>query len=363
MRYLFRRFQRLLVVLTAVTFFTFLLVNVLPGDVAYEMAGMDSSEREVQEIRQELGLDRTCCSATSNGSSGVFTGDWGRSFLSQERRLGGDDRPLPRLVRADAAGAVHRADAGDADGADLGLPAQRAGRTGSSGSIAFASVSMPSFMSAILLIFFFSLHLGWLPATGYEPLSEGLWANLRPMILPALQPRAGGVDDPHADAAGRDDRGAAGELHRPRPRQGHVEHAHPAGPCAAALVLLHDHAARPPGRAALGGSIIIEQIFGIPGVGRLLIHAVYTRDFIDDPGLRDLLRLAFVTANFLVDIAYAWLDPRVRGRSAPMADISSPTGAHAIADTHEGDDRTPSPSPSTAGRTGWGCISGSRWSG
>ena len=62
----------------------------------------------------------------------------------------------------------------------------------------------------------------------------------------------------------------------------------------------------------MGGSIIIEQIFGIPGIGRLLVHAVNTRDFIMIQGCVTLFAIAFVTANFLVDIAYAWLDPRVR---------------------------------------------------
>lgn len=62
----------------------------------------------------------------------------------------------------------------------------------------------------------------------------------------------------------------------------------------------------------MGGAIIIEQIFGIPGVGRLLIHAVYTRDFIVIQGCVTFFALAFVAANFLVDVAYAWLDPRVR---------------------------------------------------
>ena len=84
MRYLFRRFQRLVVVMVSVTFLTFLLVNVLPGDVAYEMAGMDSSEEEVQAIRDELGLDRNVVLRYAEWAGGILTGDWGASFINKE---------------------------------------------------------------------------------------------------------------------------------------------------------------------------------------------------------------------------------------------------------------------------------------
>ena len=85
MRYLLYRLRRLAVVLGVVTFITFLLVNVLPGDVAYEMAGMDSSEEEVQELREELGLDRPVVIRYFEWVSGVFVGDWGTSYLNQEK--------------------------------------------------------------------------------------------------------------------------------------------------------------------------------------------------------------------------------------------------------------------------------------
>ncbi|MEC9431704.1 MAG: ABC transporter permease [Pseudomonadota bacterium] len=311
MRYLIRRFQRLVVVMICVTFLTFLLVNVLPGDVAYEMAGMDSSEEEVQAIRDELGLERPLVTRYLEWAGGIFTGDWGASFINKEKVWDALSHRFPvslELMLLAQLIALSLA-------VPMGLisayrPGGRADRL--IGTLAFASVSMPSFMTAILLIFFFSLHLGWLPATGYEPLSAGLWANLKPMILPALA--LGLVEWTVLMRTLRAE--MIGVL-----QENYIALARAKGMSDARILLVH--ALRPSSFSMItllglqvgrlmGGSIIIEQIFGIPGVGRLLVHAVYTRDFIMIQGCVTLFAIAFVTANFLVDIAYAWLDPRVR---------------------------------------------------
>ena len=185
MRYLLQRFQRLLIVLAAVTFVTFLLVNVLPGDVAYEIAGMDSSEEEVQQIREDLGLNRPILVRYGEWVGGIFTGDWGRSYLSDEDVWESITDRFPvsfeLMILAQILALTMAIPAGIVSAF---RPNGRGDRL--IGSVAFASVSMPSFMTAILLIYFFALYLGWLPATGYEPISSGLWENLRPMILPAL---------------------------------------------------------------------------------------------------------------------------------------------------------------------------------
>ncbi|SDX41633.1 peptide/nickel transport system permease protein [Albimonas donghaensis] len=311
MRYLFRRFQRLVVVMVSVTFLTFLLVNVLPGDVAYEMAGMDSSEEEVQAIRDELGLDRNVVLRYLDWAGGILTGDWGASFINKEEVWHALAQRFPvslELMLLAQLIALSLA-------VPMGLisayrPGGRADRV--IGTLAFASVSMPSFMTAILLIFFFSLHLGWLPATGYEPLSAGLWENLRPMILPALA--LGLVEWTVLMRTLRAE--MIGVL-----QENYIALARAKGMSDARILLVH--ALRPSSFSMItllglqvgrlmGGSIIIEQIFGIPGIGRLLVHAVNTRDFIMIQGCVTLFAIAFVTANFLVDIAYAWLDPRVR---------------------------------------------------
>ncbi|MGR3452860.1 ABC transporter permease [Pseudooceanicola sp.] len=315
MPYLIRRFQRLCIVLLVVTFVTFLLVNILPGDVAYEMAGMDSSEEQVEAIREEMGLNRPVLVRYVEWVGGIFTGDWGTSFINKENVWDEITHRFPvsfeLMILAQALALAMAIPAGMISAY---RPNGRADRI--IGAVAFASVSMPSFMSAILLIYFFSLHLGWLPATGYEPLSEGLWANLRPMILPAislalvewtilmrtLRVEMISVLQENYIALAR-----AKGMSNAR-----ILWVHALRPSSFSMItLLGLQVAR-----LLGGTIIIEQIFGIPGVGRLLIHAVYTRDFIVIQGCVTFFALAFVIANFLVDIAYAWLDPRIRTRGA-----------------------------------------------
>ena len=300
MRYLLYRLRRLAIVLAAVTFVTFLLVNVLPGDVAYEMAGMDSSEEEVQEIREELGLDRPVVIRYFEWVGGVFVGDWGTSFISSEDVWHAvTDRFPVSFELMLLAQILALAMAIPAGMASAFRPNGRADRI--IGALAFASVSMPSFMTAILLIFVFALGLGWLPATGYEPaLSLALveWTilmrTLRVEMISVLQENYIAL----ARAKGMSNLRILW-VHALRPSSFSM------------ITLLGLQVAR-----LLGGTIIIEQIFGIPGVGRLLIHAVYTRDFVVIQGCVTFFALAFVTANFLVDIAYAWLDPRVRTRGS-----------------------------------------------
>ncbi|WP_353343055.1 ABC transporter permease [Litorivita sp. NS0012-18] len=315
MRYLLRRLQRLAIVLVTVTFATFLLVNVLPGDVAYQMTGIISSEEEVQGIREDLGLDRPLLVRYADWAAGIAVGDWGQSFLSKEDvwdQL--TDRfpvSLELMLMAQFMALLLAVPMGMISAY---RPGSRADRI--IGAVAFGSVSMPSFMTAILLIYFFALGLGWFPATGYEPISNGLGANLSRMFLPALSlalvewtvlmrtlrvEMIGVLQENYialARAKGMSD--------------ARILWAHALRPSSFSMItILGLQVAR-----LMGGAIIIEQIFGIPGVGRLLIHAVNTRDFIVIQGCVTFFAIAFVMANFLVDVAYAWLDPRVRqGRS------------------------------------------------
>lgn len=311
MRYLLRRVQRLLIVLLVVTFSTFLLVSVLPGDVAYQIGGMDASETEIAEIREELGLNKPVALRYLEWLARLAQGDWGRSLLTGESVWDMIIERVPISLELMLLAQVMAL--------AIAVPAGILGAWRPNGwgdrfitSLAFACVSMPGFMMAILLIYFFSLHLGWLPATGYEPLSAGIWANLKPMILPALSLalvewtvlmrtlRAEMITTLQENyiALAR-----AKGMSTMR-----VLLAHALRPSSFSLVtILGLQVAR-----LLGGAIILEQIYGIPGIGRLLIHAVYTRDLIVIQGCVTFFALTYVIVNFLVDLAYAWLDPRVR---------------------------------------------------
>ncbi|WP_127108266.1 ABC transporter permease [Pararhodobacter zhoushanensis] len=315
MRYVIGRIQRLIIVLVIVTFTTFILVNVLPGDVAYQLGGIEASEEQIARIRQGLGLDQPVLLRYVSWVSDLLRGDWGHSLLTGESVWEMIAHRFPVSMQLMLMAQVMAL--------AVAIPAGLATAWLAGGwldkvvtSIGFATVSMPTFLIAILLIYLFSLHLGWLPATGYEPMSEGLWANMRPMILPAASLAL--VEWTVLMRTLRAE--MIGTL-----QENYISLARAKG--MSNLRILFAHALRPSSFSTvtilglqvarlLSGAIILEQIFGIPGLGRMLIHAVYTRDFIVIQGCVTFFALVYVLMNFIVDLAYAWLDPRVRERRA-----------------------------------------------
>ncbi|MDP6688553.1 MAG: ABC transporter permease [Alphaproteobacteria bacterium] len=311
MRYILRRLRRLCIVMFAVTLLTFLLVNVLPGDIAYDIAGQDASEEDVQAIREDLGLNRPVLVRYISWLSGVFVGDWGASFRTGEPVLEAITSRFPvslelmlfaqllALLLAVPLGVVSAYRAGSR--LDRGIAAA-----------GFAAVSMPAFMVAILLILLFSMYLSVLPATGYEPISEGLWANLRGMILPALSIALAEwtilMRTLRAEMIGVLQEDYIALARAKGMADWHILVVHALRPSSFTLITLMGLQVG----NLIGGSIIIESIFGIPGVGRLLINAIYARDFIVIQGCVTFIAIAYVLANFLVDMAYALLDPRIR---------------------------------------------------
>lgn len=311
MRYLLGRLRHLTVVLLLVTFLTFLLVNVLPGDIAYDIAGLDASEEEVQQIREDLGLNRPFFVRYFEWLGGVLTGDWGQSFRTGEKVADAILRAFPvslELVIIAQIFAVLLA-------VPFGILSALRPNGNLDRVVAIASflcLAVPAFMMAIILIYVFGLWLEWLPVTGYERLSDGVWANLRTFILPALSfataewtillrvLRADMISVLQED---------------------YISMARAKGVPTARILWIH--AMRPSSFSfitllglqvgnLIGGSIIIESIFALPGVGRLLIGAIYARDFMVIQGCVTFIALAYVVINFTVDLCYALLDPRVR---------------------------------------------------
>lgn len=311
MRYVIRRLGRLVLVMFIVTLFTFMLVNVLPGDVAYDIAGQDASEAEVAQIREDLGLNDPVLERYVRWLGRLMTGDWGKSFRTGEPVLEAILSRFPVSIQLMLLAQVLAL--------SLALPfgilsAYKAGTRIDRiiASVGFASVSMPAFMVAILLILFFAIWLGWLPATGYSPWSDGIWESFRSMILPALSfalaewtvlmrtlrsEMIGVLQEDYiamARAKGMSDT--------------RILVVHALRPSSFALITLLGLAVG----NLIGGSIIIESIFGIPGVGRLLINAIFSRDFMIIQGCVTFIALVYVLVNFAVDLGYAYLDPRVR---------------------------------------------------
>jgi peptide/nickel transport system permease protein len=306
-----RRLLYLAPVVLAVTALTFLIASLLPGDLAIAMLGDQATPENVAALHRKLGLDLPIWQRYFHWLGGVLTGDFGTSPRTGETVLQAISQRLPvsleLMVVAELGGLL------------IGVPLAIlcAVRPGSAfdravSGVAFATLSMPPFMLAILLIFVFALRLGVLPATAYVPFSQDVLGNLRAMILPGATLAL--LEWPTIMRVLRSD--MISTL-----QEDYIAMARAKGLTARRILLVH--ALKPSsltlvtviginvGRL-IGGAVVTESVFALPGVGRLLVEAIYLRDFVILQGGVLLVAIGFVVVNFLVDLLYAALDPRIR---------------------------------------------------
>ena len=306
-----RRIAYLVPVLLAVTLLTFLIAALLPGDLAYVMLGDQATPETVAALRRDMGLDQPLWWRYLRWLGGLLQGDLGRSFRTGESVLGAILARLPvsleLMLLAEIAGLL------------IGIPLAIQCAVKSGGSLdrfvtglAFAKLSIPNFMTAILLIYVFAVQLRVLPATGYVPFSEDAPGNLRALVLPALTlgfaewPVLMRVLRSDMIATLQEDYIAMAKAKGLRPRR--ILFVHALKPSSLTLVTVTGINI---GRL-IGGAVIVETVFALPGIGRLLIGAIYTRDFMILQGVVLFVAAGFVVVNFLVDMLYAVLDPRIR---------------------------------------------------
>ncbi|NJK45389.1 MAG: ABC transporter permease [Pleurocapsa sp. SU_196_0] len=306
-----RRLLYALPTLVVVTIMVFALVRVLPGDPALLMLGEEANPELVKALNRELGLDQPLTTQYLNWIGGAIRGDLGASLRNNESvtRLVAEKLPttlelsllamLVALALAIPAGvftAVRRG--GAADGAVTVL--------------ALSGISLPNFFLGVLLIYFFSVQLGWIPPSGYVTPAENLGQNLLLMLMPAITLGTG-----TAGVLTRFLRGSMLEVLT----QDFVRTARAKGAGPRAVVYRHAlrNAVLPvltifglQLSALLSGAVITEQIFSIPGFGRLLVEAVATRDFPVLQGVVLISSVSIFAVSFLVDLMYASVDPRIR---------------------------------------------------
>jgi len=306
-----RRLLYILPVLAAVSLLTFLIASLLPGDLAYVILGDQATPEKVAALRHDMGLDQPLWWRYLSWLGHVLQGDLGRSFRTGQTVLQAVAERVPvsleLMLLAELIGLL------------IGVPlaivcAARAGSafdrfvTGS----AFGMLSVPSFLSAILLIYLFAVELHWLPATGYVPFTEEPLANLRFFVLPALTlalaewPGIMRVLRADMIATLQEDYITLARAKGLRPAR--ILFVHALKPSSLTLVTVTGINI---GRL-IGGALIVETIFALPGIGRLLVGAIYTRDLIILQGVVLLVASGFVIMNFIVDMLYAVLDPRIR---------------------------------------------------
>jgi peptide/nickel transport system permease protein len=306
-----RRLLYLVPVLLAVSLLTFLIASLLPGDLAYVVLGDQATPDKVAALRHDMGLDQPIWWRFVGWLGHVLQGDLGRSFRTGQTVLEAVRERLPVSIELMLVAEII--------GLAIGVPIAIACavRNGSAfdrfmtGS-AFAMLSVPTFLSAILLIYLFAVKLRWLPATGYIPFQEDPLGNLRFLVLPALTLAL--AEWPGIMRVLRSDMIATLQ-------EDYIALARAKGLKASRILFVH--ALKPSsltlvtvaginiGRL-IGGALIVETVFALPGIGRLLIGAIYTRDLVILQGVVLLVATGFVLINFVVDLLYAILDPRIR---------------------------------------------------
>jgi peptide/nickel transport system permease protein len=309
--FLARRLLALALTLLAASLIVFTVMEVLPGDPAAVMLGVGAQPDTLAALRAELGLDRPVVERYLRWLGGLLSGDLGRSYTYGV--------PVAELVAERLVVSLPLAVLALTLAAALGIPmgvlaAARRGRPADTGIMALSQlgVAIPNFWFAILLILLFAVQLRWLPAGGFAGWEQGPWLGLRSLLLPAVA-----LALPQAAILARVTRSAVLEcLGEDYVRTARAKGLPPS-------VALWRHAvpnALIPVVTILGlqfsfllaGTIIVEQVFYLPGIGRLIFQAIAQRDLIVVESLVVLLAFTVVLVNFLVDLAYAWLDPRLR---------------------------------------------------
>jgi peptide/nickel transport system permease protein len=300
-----------LVVLWLVSLLTFALLQLVPGDPAELVAGDSATPERVAEIRSQLGLDQPLVSQYLTWLGGILQGDLGDSVFTGDPVTSAILRAAPATLSitfvALLIAVVIGVPAGVVAGLRQGSWLDRAVSLG-----ATVGIAMPGFWVAMLLVLVLALGLQWLPATGYAELGDGIGDWLSHIIIPAT---ALGLAT--AAELARHARGCVADvLERPYIRTALARGAGPAW-----LVRHHvlRNAAIPvitvlglqAGRL-LGGSIVIELVCGVDGLGTLAINAILQRDFPILQGYVLLSAAVVVVVNLLVDGAYSWLNPKVR---------------------------------------------------
>jgi peptide/nickel transport system permease protein len=310
-KFIGRRLVYLLPVLFAVTLLTFLIASLLPGDLASTILGDQATPEKVEALRAHMGLDLPLWQRYLYWLWGALHGDLGRSFRTGETVLAAVTDRLPvsleLMVMAEVMGLLIA----------IPLAILCAVKSGSGidrflTGLAFGKLSLPPFLVAILLIYLFAVQLNVLPATGWVPFAENPLANLRSFVLPALTlavaewPVLMRVLRSDMIATLQEDYIAMAKAKGLRPARILLVHA--LKPSSLTLVTVTGINI---GRL-IGGALIVETIFALPGIGRLLVGAVYARDFIILQGCVLFVAVGFVAVNFIVDMLYAVLDPRIR---------------------------------------------------
>ena len=312
-RLVLRRFLATIPVLVLVTAGVFALIHLTPGDPIDVMMAESVDATVKANLRRELGLDQPIYVQYAAWTWRLLHGDLGRSIRNGEpviENVGRRIRPSLQLAAlAMAISLVVATPLGILSAARRNTSVDRVGTT-----FALFGICMPNFLLALLLIFFFGVKLRWLPISGYvDPLEEML-PGLRSLVLPALTLGLAlaavvtrTLRSSMLDALSEDyvRTARAKGLSESSIIRGHV--------LKNALIPVVTVLGLQLG-TLIGGAVITEYVFALPGVGRLVVDAVFARDYPLVQGVVLLIAVGFILSNLAVDLLYGWIDPRIRYR-------------------------------------------------
>jgi peptide/nickel transport system permease protein len=310
--YIIRRLVQSIFITWGCATVVFFMLRLIPGDPVLQMLGPEYTPEAAAALRVKLGLDQSLVVQYVRWFGSVLTGDLGGSIATGETVAGAIADGLPKTLSLTALSFVIAVAIALPAGIIAALRRNSAFDYGAS-IVAFIGVSMPSFWFGIILILVFAVRLRWLPAIGYAEITEdGFVEWFKHLILPSLAIGAG-----YSAILMRFVRAGLLEVLG----SDYVRTARAKGVREHAVVLRHGlrNSLIPVVTVAgiqlallLSGAVVIETVFSIRGIGRILVGAIFDRDYPMVQGVILLITVTFVLANLIVDILYTFVDPRIR---------------------------------------------------
>ena len=298
-------------VLLLVSVLAFLLMSLLPGDPAVVIAGDQASPEAIEKVRLTLGLDRPFLEQIALWFGQLVRGNFGNSLMLNQSVLSAMGERLPVTLSLAGLSLAITLPIGILVGS-IAAYYRQTWVDSAVMSVALLGVSIPGFWIAILAVILFSVILGWLPSSGYVALSANPAMWLRSLILPAAM-----LSLFQIGFLARMTRSAMLDVLS----QDYIRTARSKG--LSEWMTVGKHAFRNAlimvitalgilVSTAIGGSVVIEQVFALPGIGRLVVQGILARDYPLVQGVMLIYGFAFVAVNLTVDILYTFADPRVR---------------------------------------------------
>jgi peptide/nickel transport system permease protein len=310
-RYVAHRLIGVLAVLVGISVVVFLLIRLIPGDTVQLLLGTETSQEQIDTLRRVFGLDRPLYEQFADWFGRLLHGDFGTSLRTSRAVLPDIVARFGVTVQLTAASMavalLVAVPLGVAAAVNRGRIADAVSRV-----TALVGLSIPNFWLGTILILFVSLVLGWLPPIGFVSLLDNPWLGAQTLLLPSIA-----LGTALAAFVMRMVRSTLLEVLR----QDYIRTARAKG--LREHTVLYTHALKNAFIPVLtvigvqighllGGAVIIEEVFSLPGIGRFLLNGIYQRDYPVIQGGVLFVAMIFSLVNLMVDMLYAWFDPRIR---------------------------------------------------